>query len=149
MNTYLQLVRAAEAKDGDTLTRLIRQHPDLHPFEGDDGSLLDVIRDNCPEFFDAAFVAGLSPDSGPPAPHQTLLQRAVCDSDLELVSWCLRHRTDVERRNCEGETTLHCAASWGSLDTVRLLVEAGADVDAIEGTQEGCYSTALDTTLFL
>ncbi|MBK7998471.1 MAG: ankyrin repeat domain-containing protein [Verrucomicrobia bacterium] len=48
---------------------------------------------------------------------------------------------DVERRNRDGETALGYAASWGSIDTVRLLVEAGADVNAIE--ERGCYSTAL------
>jgi hypothetical protein len=145
MDTYLQFVRAAEAKDEITITRLIREHPELHNFEGDDGSLLDVLRYNCPELFSTVFAAGLSPDAGPVSPHQTLLQHAVCDSDLKLVRLCLRHGANVERRNCEGETALGYAASWASLDTVRLLVEAGADVNAIEGAQEGCYSTALDS----
>ena len=146
MDTYLQFVRAAEAKDADTLSRLICQHPELHSFQGDDGSLLDVIGHNRPALFETAFVAGLSPDSGPPAPRQTLLQRAVCESDLGLIRLCLRHGADVERRNCENETALGYAASWASLDVVQLLVEAGAEVNAIEGTQEGCYSTALDST---
>jgi hypothetical protein len=145
MNTYLRFVRAAETKDKDVVIRLIRQHPDLHTFEGDNGSLLDVIGQNCPELFEAAFSAGLSPDSGPSAPHETLLQNAVSNSDLKLVRLCLRYGANIERRNCEGETALGYAASWGSLDTVRLLVEAGADVNAIEGT-EGRYSTALDST---
>ena len=146
METYLQFVRAAEAKDLDSLVRMIRHHPELHDYEGDDGTLLDVIGYNCPEFFEAAFVAGLSPDSGPSAPHVTLLQHAASQSDVELVRLCLRHGANVERRNCEGETALGYAASWGSLDIVRLIVEAGADVNAIEGKQEGCYSTALDST---
>ena len=146
MDIYLQFVRAAEAKDVAAVTRIIREKPSLHSFHGDEGSLVDVIRYNCPEYFEAAFAAGLGPDSGPPTPHQTLLQLAVCDSDLELIQLCLRHGANVERRNCEGETALGYAASWGSLDTVRLLVEAGADVNAIEGIQEGCYSTPLDST---
>ena len=145
-NTYLQFVRAAKAQDADALSRLIRQHPELHSVEGDDGRLLDVIGYNCPSLFEEAFVAGLSPDSGPPAPHQTLLQQAVSESDLELIRLCLRYGADVEGRNCENETALGYAASWGSLDAVRLLVEAGADVNAIEGEQVGCYSTALDST---
>lgn len=146
MEAYLQFVRAAEAKDLVTITRLIREVPALHSFEGDDGDLLTLIRYSCPEFFATAFAAGLSPDSGSSVPHQTLLQLAVCDSDLELIQLCLHHGAKVERRNCEGETALGYAASWGSLDIVRLLVEAGADVNAIEGRQEGCYSTALDST---
>lgn len=148
MDTYLQFVRAAESKDIETLTLLIREHPELHNFQGDDGSLLDVIAYNCPELFEAAFAAGLSPDSGPPAQHQTVLQHAVCENDLELVRLCLRFGADVERRDCEGETPLGYAATWGSLDTVRVLVEAGADVNAIEGAQMGVCSTALDSTYF-
>lgn len=148
MNAYLLFVRAAETKDSDALVRIIREHPELHSFEGDDGSLLDVIACNCPEFFEVAFRAGLSPDSGPPAPHQTLLQRAVSESDLELVRLCLSHGANVERRNRDGETALGYAVSWATLDAVRLIVEAGADVNAIEGAKEGCYSTALDATCY-
>jgi ankyrin repeat protein len=145
MDTYLQFVRAAEAKDEAVITRIIHEHPDLHNFVGDDGSLLDVLRYNCPELFAAAFVAGLSPDSGSSAPLQTFLQHAVSESDIELVKLCLRHGADVERRNNDGETALGYAASYGSLETVRLLVESGAHVNAVEGTQQSHYSTALDS----
>jgi ankyrin repeat protein len=148
MDMYLQFVRAAESKDAEMLTRLISEHPELHAFEGDDGSLIDVIRYNYPEFIESAFAAGISPDSGPSAQHQTLLQHAVCENKLELVRLCLRYGADVERRNSEGETALGYAASWGSLDAVKLLVEAGADVNAIEGKKKDCYSTALDSTYF-
>jgi uncharacterized protein len=146
MDTYLQFVRAAKAKDAGTLVRIIREHPELHAFQGEDGTLLFVIEYNCPELFEAAFSAGLSPDSETPAPLETLLQRAVCDNHADLVKLCLRYGADVERRNHDGETALGYAASCGSLEMVRLLVEAGADVNAIEGAQEGCYSTALDST---
>ena len=148
MDMYLQFVRAVESKDAETLTRLISEHPELHAFEGDDGSLTEVIRFKWPKFLGAAFAAGLGPDSGPPTTHQTLLQWAVSGNDLELVKLCLRFGADVERRNCEGETPLGYAASCGSLDAVRLLVEAGAEVDAIEGNKKGSYSTALDSTYF-
>lgn len=145
MDKYIQFLQAAEARDAVTLVRLIQDEPALHACDGEDGSLLDMIQHHCPELFPAAFAAGLSPDSGPDSPHQTLLQRAVCDSDLELIRLCLRHGADVERRNNEGETALGYAASWGSLDVVRLLVEAGALVNAIEGREDGYCSTALDS----
>src|SRR5262249_41610134 len=146
MDAYLQFVSAAEAKDEATITGLIREHPELYSFEGEDGCLLDVLRRNCPEFFSTAFAAGLSPDAGPPIPYQTLLQHAVCDSDLELVRLCLRHGADVERRNCEGETALGYAASWASFDIVRGFVEAGVDINAIERALDGFSTTALDAT---
>jgi ankyrin repeat protein len=56
----------------------------------------------------------------------------------------LHYGADIERRNNEAETALGCAASWASLEIVRMLVEAGADVNAVEGTRENQHSTALD-----
>ena len=49
----------------------------------------------------------------------------------------------AEVTNLNQDLTLGYAASWGSLETVQLLVESGADVNAVEGT-EPFYSTALD-----
>jgi hypothetical protein len=144
MELYLQFVSAAEAKDLDTLLRIIREHPELHDYEGDDGSLLDVLRYNCPELIEAAFQADLSPDCGPKEQHETFLQHAAANDDGELVHLALRYGADIERRNSERETALGYAASWASLEVVRVLVEAGAEVNAVEGTKEDQYSTALD-----
>ena len=142
---YRLFVHAAEAKDVDALTRIIRSHKELHHYVGDDGSLLDVIGYNCPELFEASFEAGLHPDSGPQEPSQTFLQHVAAESDVELVRLALRYGAVVERRNCAGETALGYAASWGSLEVVRALVEAGVDVNAVEGKHEGQLSTALDS----
>jgi hypothetical protein len=144
MNGYRQFVAAAEIRDERTLARLIREHPELHNQAGEEGSLVDIIRHHCPELFSLALAAGLSPDAGPAPPHQTLLQMAVCDSDLELARLCRHHGAEVERRNCEDETALGYAAAWGTLETVRLLMEAGADANAIEGRKTDLQSTALD-----
>lgn len=119
-------------------------HPELHDYEGDDGSLLDVIHYNCPEYIEASFQAGLSPDCGAKEKHETFLQHATADDKVELVRLALRYGADIERRNVERETALGYAASWASLAVVQILVEAGADMNAVEGTQEGQYSTALD-----
>jgi hypothetical protein len=143
MKAYDQFVRAAEGKDAAAIVRLIREHPELHSYEGEDGCLLDIIEYHCPELFESAFVAGLHPDAK--TSRGILLHGAACESDLELLRLCLRHGADIERRNDEGETALGFAVSWGSLETVRLLVEAGADVNAIEGLPEGYLSTALDS----
>jgi len=56
----------------------------------------------------------------------------------------LQYGADIERGNNERETALGYAASWASLEVVRVLVEAGAEVNAVEGTKEDQYSTALD-----
>jgi len=144
MELYLQFVSAAEAKDLDTLLRIIREHPALHDHEGDDGSLLDVLRYNCPEYIEAAFQAGLSPDCGPKVQHETFLKHAAANDDAEFVRLSLRYGADIEQRNNERETALGYAASRASLEVVRILVEAGVDVNAVEGTQKEQYSTALD-----
>lgn len=68
MNVYRQFFRAAEAND-EAIVRVIREHPELHGFEGDDGGLLDILRHNCRKHFAAAFAAGLSPDAGHQTPH--------------------------------------------------------------------------------
>jgi hypothetical protein len=144
MDAYRQFVDAAEKKDAATLVRIIHEHPELHSHEEDDGTLLDIIRNSFPEFFETAFAAGLHPDSGRPCPHQTLLQRAVSDSDPRLVALCIGYGADIERRNCEGETALGYAAAWASLEIVKALLDAGADVNAIEGMSETGFSTAYD-----
>jgi ankyrin repeat protein len=144
MELYLQFVRAAESKDLDSLIRIIREHPELHDNEGDDGSLLDVIYHNCPGHIDAAFQAGLSPDCSSDDQHETFLQHAAAQDNVELVRLALSYGAVIERRNNEGETALGYAAAWASVEVVRILVEAGAEVNAVEGTQPDQYSAALD-----
>ena len=126
------------------MSLLFKEHPDLHRHEGDEGSLIDFIRYSFPEFFERAFASGFHPDSGPPNPHQTLLQMAVCDGNIDLVRLCLLHGANVERRNGDGETALGYAAAWASVEIVEILLKGGADVNAIEGTAETGFSTALD-----
>jgi hypothetical protein len=84
---YLKFLCAAQAKDVETLRRIIREHPELHDYGGNDGSLLDVIYHNCPEHVDAAFQAGLSPDCGPKERHEIFLQRAAPTMTRNLFAW--------------------------------------------------------------
>jgi hypothetical protein len=144
MELYLQFVTPCEAKNLETILRIIREHRHLHNYEGDDGSLLNVLRYSCPELIESAFQAGLSPDCGSKEQHETFLQHAAANDEAELVRLALRYGADIERRNNERETALGYAASWASLAIVQMLVEAGADMNAVEGTQKDQYSTALD-----
>jgi hypothetical protein len=144
MKEYGQFVDAAERKDAATLKRIICECPEIHSHEGDDGSEFDILRNLFPEFIESAFASGLHPDSGSLRPHQTMLQRAVCENDHKLIALCLANGADIERRNCEGETALGYAAAWASLEVVEALLRAGADVNAIEGTAEAGFSTAYD-----
>jgi ankyrin repeat protein len=53
-----------------------------------------------------------------------------CDEILALMlkqGW-----VDIELRNAEGRTALHCAAAAANLTSVQILLDAGADIGAID-----------------
>jgi hypothetical protein len=142
---YQQFRRAAEEHDAETIVALIRAFPALHSYEGEAGSLVEILAQEVPELLERAFAAGLSPDAGPERPVQTFLQHAVARGNLEHVRMALRFGADPEKRNDWGEIALGYACSWGRLEAVRLLVEAGADVNALEERPEtGRRATPLD-----
>lgn len=143
---YRRFRVALRDHDAGALQALVRQHPEAHA--GDDRIVpiyriaeagLDLLR--------AAFEAGLSPDSdGFLAEGQTFLQRYAADGDVAAVALCVEFDADLERRNKHGETALGYACSWGQLDVVTLLIEAGADVNAVEiEPEDGWRNTALDS----
>jgi hypothetical protein len=144
---YRQFRCAAGRRDGETLAALIRQHPALRDHEGDAGSLVDILDGEAPELLDTAFDAGLHPDAGMESPCQTFLQHAVAEEEIEKVRLALRYGANPDRRNDWGEVALGYACSWGQLEAAKLLVEAGADVNAIEERAEtGDRRTPLDST---
>ena len=61
---------------------------------------------------------------------QTALMMAV-DRDVELVEMLLEQGARVNDHADEGETALHFAAAYGRTNTLKALLDAGADVDAI------------------
>jgi ankyrin repeat protein len=59
--------------------------------------------------------------------HQTALMSA------EMTGWiCERMPELCEVKNCEGQTPLHLACHIADIDTVRILLSAGAAVDALD-----------------
>lgn len=56
------------------------------------------------------------------------LHLAACNCrDKELIRKVLKKGTDIECENCNRDTPLHCAASFGNLVMVKRLIECGAD----------------------
>jgi hypothetical protein len=142
---YEQFCDALEAKDGQKMEGILRDHPELlAQVEFADG-IWFAINSSFPEAIPRFLEFGLHPDLGAPRVHQTLLQLVVCRNDLELVKLCLQHGANLEARNCQGETALGYATSWSTLEIVQALVDAGADLNAIEGAAENEFSTALDS----
>lgn len=95
---------------------------------------------------ETAFTAGLSPDAGQGDEEtQTFLQAAAADGDRHMVDLALRFGAQVDKRNHRGETALGYACSWGHFPVVKLLVEAGAEINALEtDPEDGISTTALD-----
>ena len=58
------------------------------------------------------------------------LADAVEEMDRDAIQTLLGQRTDVNAKQPDGMTALHWAAYRDNLETARLLVNAGADVQA-------------------
>jgi ankyrin repeat protein len=67
----------------------------------------------------------------PDAPNTVAVVRAVYRYDAEALASLLEKQPDFVRlRQVDGSTMLHAAATNGAIDVVRVLVEAGAELDA-------------------
>jgi hypothetical protein len=64
----------------------------------------------------------------------TALHYAINRSNMEMVELLLSFNADIHARTKNNQTTLHRAATAGSLKICQLLVERGADLTAIDDT---------------
>jgi len=137
------LQKAIEDRDLDAIESLFRDHPALCTYEDPDGTALGHLVKAGPDVLEAAFRGGMHPDSqqviGMP-----LLHHVAAEGNLAVVAIAVRYGADLESRNKEGETALGYAVSWEHPEVVRFLVEAGADVNAVEEAPDGYRNTALD-----
>ena len=60
----------------------------------------------------------------------TPLQNAVLLNKVEIVQYLLQHEPDLEERILSDGTSLHYAAAFNYFEILKMLVEAGADVEA-------------------
>ncbi|HTE19302.1 MAG TPA: ankyrin repeat domain-containing protein [Armatimonadota bacterium] len=142
---YWRFYKAARRGDADTVVRLLQSNPELHSYEGQAGTVLEILDRKAPELLEPAFRAGLSPNAEPSRRCQTLLQQAASEGDVDRLRLLIRYGADLERRNHSGEVALGYACSWEQLEAVKILVEAGADVNCIEADPETGYrNTPLD-----
>jgi hypothetical protein len=62
----------------------------------------------------------------------TALQSAAAYNRTEVMRILLEHGADPDRGDSENNMPLHTASYWGNVAAVRLLLDAGANVDPIE-----------------
>ena len=59
-----------------------------------------------------------------------LLTQAVKEKDLETIELLIKKGVDVNSKDKSGKTPLYWAAEYGRTNVVKLLLKAGADVNA-------------------
>lgn len=60
-------------------------------------------------------------------------------TDYDMVGWCLSLGADPNASSPAGETIMQRAASYGSLDVLRLLVEHGSQVRGLDVVARACF----------
>jgi uncharacterized protein len=60
----------------------------------------------------------------------TAVVNAAKNQDWEAVRALISQHADLSAAEPDGTTALHWAAHWNNLDTVKLLIQAGANVKA-------------------
>jgi hypothetical protein len=72
-------------------------------------------------------------------PATTSLGQAAVNGHADTIKSRIAQDKDINPRNIRGQTPLHLAAAEGNNDAVQLLLESGAEVDAV-ATDSGCTS---------
>ncbi|MEM9443859.1 MAG: ankyrin repeat domain-containing protein [Verrucomicrobiota bacterium] len=127
-------LNALSKRKVSVLKTIIRAFPDFHHDKS--MSITSEIVCHFPEFLETAFELGLHPDSG----RQSFL--CLVYSDPEAIRLGLKYGANIEGRNEDGEVALGYACAWGHFDSVKLLLESGANINVMEGKEH--LSTPLD-----
>lgn len=61
----------------------------------------------------------------------TLLHQASRLGDIQIVNWCLAHRSEINQPNQEGNAPLHLAIQCAQLSLIPLLLNKGADPNQV------------------
>ena len=137
------LQRAMERGDLATVESLVGDRPGYPNFEarGLGFLLVGALYHAPPRLVEALLDAGADPnqpvDDGFPPLIAALTIAATAPGErgrsdtAELIALLIRHGADVAQRGINDWTALHVAAGYGLADEVELLLDAGADPNAI------------------
>ena len=73
--------------------------------------------------------SGADVNAKEPSQNQTALMWAAAERHADVVKLLIDHRADLQARTAKGFTALHFAAREGDLDTTRVLLAAGVNIN--------------------
>jgi ankyrin repeat protein len=129
---YGPVILPGKSAESKLIRRLVdgdggMQMPPAGPLSPDDIGLLRAWIDQGAEFRTTIVEA----PSKPTDPRVAALVAAVRLQSADAVAKLLSNDSDAAKaRDAAGSTLLHHAAAFGSIDTMKLLLDAGADVNA-------------------
>ena len=101
----------------------------LERFLDDHGDLTAAAYEHRPNPADVGWLHRLPAVENPQDVLDEALVHAAQNDRPEAVAWLLEHDANPNAGPYQGCGALHLAAAFGSLDSVRLLIDAGAEID--------------------
>jgi ankyrin repeat protein/mono/diheme cytochrome c family protein len=143
---YGPVIQPGRSADSKLIKRLVdgdggMQMPPAGPLAAEDIALLRAWIDQGAEF--RTTIA--EPPARPVDPKAAALVYAVRTQSADAVAQLIASDADaVKARDANGSTLLHHAAGYGSVDTMKRLLDAGADVNAANRRRSTPLHWALD-----
>jgi hemerythrin len=109
---------------------------EVSPFLGEGTKPYDILLKYDP-------VPGDWPLSSRVTPPFVCVIHVISQYAPELLPLALQHKADINVRGKDGSTPIHCAVLGNSLEAVKALVAAGADIHAETYSRRTCFHIAL------
>ena len=141
---------AAMAGNREAVRALVGKHADVNAAQGDGTTALHwaAFHDDL-VLVKALLAAGANPKAATREGAITPLFMACTNGSAAVIEELLKAGADANEKNANGTTALMTAASSGSVDGLRVLLDHGADIQAKEsahGQTALMFAAALDRT---
>ena len=135
INDRNALVLAARNGHLETMKELLH----LYPFDSEDFFLAIEASLDFPKLFSFLLSKYEGDINRRNKWKSTLLHTAVCSSPIDTIDMILSYKIDIEAKDLNGRSPLHCACSESRkdlLEVVKLLIKNGSNVNSCDN--EGC-----------